>query len=272
MSPSSLMFARPPPDLVSIVAGFRQRRAAAEGAGARIALPARPELFLEFYFGERYEVRLDGVASLAPDMVIVGPATRYHTDIRLVGAIDTFTVKLQPTALHHLLRLPGRLLVDAAHDAGAVDRTFRHLRDRLAGAQTFGERLRVAETWFRERLDPPAAADPIGRAARLIRRGRGQVELDRLVASSGLSPRHFRRMFGDAVGVSPKLYGRISRFHGVVSLAARNPRLTNAEVAQRLGYFDQSHMLREAREFGNGLPLLGRARADAMADLSYPEP
>lgn len=274
MTPPSLLFVRPAPDLAAVVAGFRQRRAWEGAAGASIALPARPELFLEFYFGRRYEVRTKGASSLAPDMVIVGPATAYHTDIRLVGEIDTFTVKLQPTALHRLFGVPGRLLTDAAPDAGDVHRAFRGLRDRLAGTDDVAERIRRTEAWFRDRLDRSRAPDPVGRAARLIRRGRGMLALDRLADASGLSVRHFRRLFGEAVGVSPKLYGRISRFHAAMALAARSPDLAHAEMAQRLGYFDQSHMLKEVREFGGGLPLPGRSRAGpgAVAEFSYPEP
>jgi AraC-like DNA-binding protein len=204
--------------------------------------------------------------------VLVGPSTSYHTDIELGGDSDTFTIKFQPTAMQRLFGLPGSILVDLAEDAPAVESGFRALRRLLDGTQNFGERIAIAQDWLRGRLASVRPANAIDRAARLVRRSSGQIDLDRLAQACAMSPRNFRRCFADAVGVSPKLYSRITRLHAALELKDRQPDLPWTHVSQRLGYFDQSHMLRDMRVFAGGMDIPGRYKArssDAVSDISY---
>lgn len=250
---------RPAPDLADLVACFRGR--ISPGAGGKVLpLPARPELFVEFYFGSPVQARTPlGLAS-APETVLVGPSTAYHTDLHFEGAIDTFTIKLQPTALHRLFGVPGASLVDRAEEAQTVERGFAGIRALLEGAPGFAARVAIAQRWLRQQAQTGRPARPIDHAARLIRRSAGQFDIDLLAARCDMAPRHFRRCFAAAVGVSPKLYSRIARFHAALEAKGCHPHLPWAAIAQRFGYFDQSHLLRDARAFAGG----------AMAGFSYP--
>ncbi|MBN8818204.1 MAG: helix-turn-helix transcriptional regulator [Sphingomonas sp.] len=263
-------FIRPARDLAEIVACFRQRVSPAGVPAITLALPARPELFVEFYLATPYSARTAAGLDTAPAIALVGPSTAYHTDIRIGGAIDTFTIKFQPTAMHRLFGLPGRLLVDRAEDARAVEAGFGDLRARLGDVQDFGVRVEIAQLWLRNRLRDGREVGPIDRAARLIRRSSGQVDLDSLAERCGMGARHFRRCFAEAVGVSPKAYSRITRFHAALDFRGRHPDVRWTEIAQRFGYFDQSHMLRDARHFADGMTLSahGRPGADAARSVS----
>ncbi|MBY0302871.1 MULTISPECIES: helix-turn-helix domain-containing protein [Sphingomonas] len=261
-------FVRPASDLIEVVAGFRQRVSLSSAPPLTLALPARPELFVEFYFGNPYRTR----SGHAPSTVLVGPTTRYHTDIEIAGTIDTFTIKFQPSGVHRLFGLPGPLLVDMAEEAGAVEAGFRDLRERLQVTPHFPRRIDIAQAWLRTRMLSARSPDVIDRAARLIRRSAGCVRLDHLAAQCAIDPRSFRRRFVEAVGVSPKLYSRISRFHAALELKGQQPTLTWTHVSQRFGYFDQSHLLRDMSAFADGMAVPGRYRSrdtDAAADISY---
>ena len=67
------------------------------------------------------------------------------------------------------------------------------------------------------------------------------------------SPRKLERIFNREVGLSPKLYSRISRVHYAQSLLATSAHGL-AVIAHLAGYADQSHFSREVVEFCGRTP------------------
>ncbi|TMB70059.1 MAG: AraC family transcriptional regulator [Chloroflexi bacterium] len=70
----------------------------------------------------------------------------------------------------------------------------------------------------------------------------------------GLSSRRFIEVFNDEVGLTPKLYCRIQRFQHAIRLAHQNEDVDWADLAARVGYYDQSHLIREFQEFSGLSP------------------
>src|SRR5260370_1121668 len=58
----------------------------------------------------------------------------------------------------------------------------------------------------------------------------------------------------DRVGVSPKVVARIVRFRALVDALRSEPAARWAEFALRLGFYDQSHLVREVRAFADLTP------------------
>jgi transcriptional regulator GlxA family with amidase domain len=81
-----------------------------------------------------------------------------------------------------------------------------------------------------------------------------------------LSTRQLERRFERTVGVSPKQYARIRRFHRASQAALQletSPRW--GELAAECGYFDQSHMNRDFQQFAELTPVeLWRRHHDAF--------
>src|SRR5262249_51282116 len=69
-----------------------------------------------------------------------------------------------------------------------------------------------------------------------------------------LSQRRFIQVFKAEVGLTPKLFSRIQRFQRIRSFIQRNPSINWADLAVDLGYFDQSHLIREFLEFSGLSP------------------
>jgi methylphosphotriester-DNA--protein-cysteine methyltransferase len=70
----------------------------------------------------------------------------------------------------------------------------------------------------------------------------------------GLSQRRFIQAFKTEVGLTPKLFSRIQRFQRTRSVIHRDPSPDWASIALDLGYFDQSHLIREFLEFSGHSP------------------
>jgi AraC-like DNA-binding protein len=73
-----------------------------------------------------------------------------------------------------------------------------------------------------------------------------QVRVAEVAGSVGLSRRRFIEVFETEVGLTPKLYARLQRFHRVKQrLAALGGPKCWATLALEHGYFDQSHLIRD---------------------------
>jgi AraC-like DNA-binding protein len=69
----------------------------------------------------------------------------------------------------------------------------------------------------------------------------------------GASRRHLSALFTEQVGLGPKTAARLLRFERVCCRMRENPRGWT-EIAYDCGYYDQSHMNREFREFAGIAP------------------
>jgi transcriptional regulator GlxA family with amidase domain len=110
-------------------------------------------------------------------------------------------------------------------------------------------------------LERVAPLDPLVVAAGrlLLREPRPIADVARRM---GVSPRHLTRTFRHAVGLTPKMFARISRFQRVAAVLDHEPGDVLAGVALACGYYDQSHLVRDVRAFAGGTPVALRAALD----------
>jgi AraC-like DNA-binding protein len=95
-----------------------------------------------------------------------------------------------------------------------------------------------------------------GRNAAAGRRSAGVVVSVRDVARRvDLSQRRFIHVFTSAMGLTPKRYHRIRRFQRARRQARYTPSPDWADVALECGYFDQSHLIHDFREFAGFSPV-----------------
>lgn len=59
------------------------------------------------------------------------------------------------------------------------------------------------------------------------------------------SPRHLRRLFDFYIGASPKEFHKVIRFQKLIALAGSRQALRNEKIYFDLGYYDQSHFIRD---------------------------
>lgn len=141
----------------------------------------------------------------------------------------------------------------------------RTLREQLLEAHTPSERFRLVEAALLRRLRSARPGHPATRAAlAAFRTGGNVVRVADVAAAVGLSRRRFIEVFEREVGLTPKLYARLQRFHSVKQRIAvlGAPPPCWATFAVGCGYFDQSHMLRDFVEF-SGMSPAGYLRSRA---------
>jgi AraC-like DNA-binding protein len=131
------------------------------------------------------------------------------------------------------------------------------LETEIGEAHDEAERIRRLESALLGQLfharNPNTALDVPGLAAYALRR-RGRLAVQSLADAAGVSRQRLTKVFGESVGVGPKLYCRLARFRAALACARPGTNVDWAQAALELGYTDQSHMIAEFREFSGVTP------------------
>jgi AraC-like DNA-binding protein len=179
------------------------------------------------------------------------------------GAQAGMHVFLPLTTLRRLLGVPMDRLIDRVAPLDALlGAAASDLGVRLCEARDLGGRVALLDAALTSRL---AAAPALGRqqshALRLLR-GRPDLDIAQIARDLGWSRKHLAARVRDAVGVGPRCFRRLLRFQKLTQMIGRHAGPPDwAGLACDAGYCDQSHMIREFREFSGLTPRIYRARS-----------
>jgi len=201
-------------------------------------------------------------------------AMREAVTFRLAGRIDIIGVRFAPGGAAALFGFAAGELTDEVVALGDVWPGSDDLLERLYDASTAPARLEVLESALSIRARQAVAPHPaVVSGTRLIEASHGTISVGRLQEALGLSPRHLRRVFGDWVGVSPKLACRIVRLQRAATALRSNGMATWARLAHECGYHDQAHLIREFNDLAGLTPgayLRERERGRFVQDPGRP--
>lgn len=188
--------------------------------------------------------------------------------IEAAPASSMVVIRFRPGGAHPFLGFAVEGITDTVDQLEAVlSSAATSLRDRILEAPTTTARMAAVERWLHERAGRRLEGHPVVDylTGRLF--SPAGLRIADVVDEVGYSQRHVLGLFRRWVGLSPKQYSRIRRFQGVlgaVSSAAgpdyalgRREALAEpdwADLAAAHGYFDQSHLVRDFRQFSGLTP------------------
>lgn len=218
--------------------------------------PPKPEQGITFFVrgGPRIIDPLTKDIRGAPPATIFGQQ-RSRCDVHLSPEFLMFRVHFQPGALFRLLRTPLHVLGDGYFDAELIlGREVREVSERLAAAGSYTEMVAVVEGYLGPRVAKATPHVPVDRAAARLTADPVNTSLNWLARQACLSPRQFNRTFTERIGVGPKLYSRLVRYHRAFLFKAAHPAIGWPTVAIECGYTDYQHLTRDFREFTHATP------------------
>ncbi|HKD73888.1 MAG TPA: DUF6597 domain-containing transcriptional factor, partial [Ktedonobacterales bacterium] len=125
---------------------------------------------------------------------------------------------------------------DAAHE----------LRGRLCAAATPEAKFHILEQALLRRSSHALTRHPaITYALRVLRDHPQQHTIASVVDDIGLSARRFIQLFSAEVGLTPKLFHRVSRFQAALRHIKTGQRIEWADLAWQYGYWDQAHLIHD---------------------------
>jgi len=220
--------------------------------GLRIALP-RPELHLVARFGPDVPGGLDMHVLGARERVVRKRIRRGQRAAMARLPIGAAESVLGASAAS----LVGQIVpIEDLWGSGAA----RRLSDRLAGTTKTMDAAAVLEQAIAERR---VTFGPHLKLALDATRRLAEANVGDVATALGVSERHLRRVFHETVGLGPKAYARLARFHRALRAGREVEHASWAAVAAAAGYYDQAHLIAEFRAIAGVTPraLVGELRA-----------
>lgn len=139
------------------------------------------------------------------------------------------------------------------------------LRERLCELQEPSSKFRCLEQALTRRLAKYTGGhDAVGIALDGITRTQGRARTQDLARAAELSQRRMIALFAGEVGLTPKVFGRITRFQHAIARSRNTPEIDWARLALECGYYDQSHLIRDFVAFAGVTPDDYRHRHDRL--------
>ena len=221
----------------------------------RIVPDGRAELILNL--GQPYECLTESVWRPQPRRFFFGQITGPLV-LRPTGPVRMMGVRFHPHTAGQLLGVPMCELTDACVPLDDISGRLFMEFDEIEESRSLRDRFAALDRIL------PGLAKRAGPEDRLVSTAvselaaGGSMGVGKVADRAGLSVRQFERRFRTAVGIPPKLFGRMQRFRRVFR-ALEGAEARWADAAVRSGYFDQAHLIRDFREFAGKPPaaLLG---------------
>jgi AraC-like DNA-binding protein len=203
---------------------------------------------LRFYDAER-----PGKCSQFSGAIVSGA---FGCGITPVEETSIIGVHFKPGGAFPFLGLPAGELTDMHVDLGTFwGPSASRLRERLCEARTSAEQFQLLHQALLSRLCLGIEKHyAVSAALEMFGNNQARPTVREAAKYIGLSQRRFIEVFKAEVGITPKLFSRIRRFQQTRICIQHQPPPDWAAFAADLGYFDQSHLIREFLEFSGVSP------------------
>lgn len=114
---------------------------------------------------------------------------------------------------------------------------------------TFEQRCRMAERLLLEHIERRSLPPDFLNAIHGILQSEGRIRTADLAQSVQLSPRQLERLFGRLSGAPPKKLTSLIRYQRLWREAVYSPHFDIQDAVYRYGYADQSHLLRQFKQY-----------------------
>lgn len=204
---------------------------------------------------------------LQPHTLVAGQMTK-RIVIGPSGDVNLFGVRFRPFGAYCLLGVP---MSELSNRTDGLDllmpRSESILREQLLSADSFAAKISVIEKVLTDGLRRVASPDSkLVFAVDALARN-GTIRVAKMAAEIGWTERKLERDFKKYVGLSPKMFGRVSRFASIVRSMEISGINGLIDHAHKYGYYDQSHMINDFRAFAGESPTAFYARTHRLSEL-----
>lgn len=180
------------------------------------------------------------------------PQHSTYQRLNLENHMGLFGIRLYPHAIQQLFDVPSFELINKVFDLKELIKEHSYI-ERTIDSNNIENRIQVASLFLQHQSNGKPL-DPMHKLVRLVMQSDGKIDLPDMRKFIGLSVRQFERRFRAIAGFTPKHYARMMRFQSTKRRYVSNSFDTLAELAQFCNYSDQSHFIREFKEFAGITP------------------
>lgn len=194
-------------------------------------------------------------------LILYGPSMHNVAINFEPGEYMILGVEFHPAGVHAFFKESTAEFVDQQRTAEQLGEAFVRYSQHLAGLPNIEAYAEVADTFYLKQLANIGRAEDIN-MQRMMRvfayietHHPVDIRLTDLAAEACVCPRQFNRIFTEYVGLTPKEYIRIYRFHAALMALREHPAHTTLmELAWNNGYYDLKHMNADFRNICANTP------------------
>ena len=207
-----------------------------------------PDGFSEIiiHYGDPYRINLEGDWKQQEKLLFSNQISSYFF-LENMGVSGMIGIKLHPVSFYELFETDMTDCTDQViHLPELIPDQIDNMLPVLAENLNYKERVNLVESWLlslkisEQRKVREAVDQIIG--------SRGIIDIESIANENGVSTRQLERLFKKVVGVSPKFYARIIRSSNIFKVMDSDDQ-SWVKVALKSGYFDQSHFIKNFKEF-----------------------
>lgn len=166
------------------------------------------------------------------------------------------SIIFQPGGLNRFLKIPMTELFDNGFSAREViGREIEEVLDKFHYSTSTSELSTIVQSYFLSKLSSIREPLPIDYALQELLVNH-HTSLDKIAAMACMSIRNFERKCKERLGMPAKMYARIARFHKACRMLESRPVISWAALAYEVGYFDQTHFIKDFKEFAQLTPVI----------------
>ena len=194
------------------------------------------------------------------DIVFVGISTQFNGWFQLKGKYKCFLIHFTPTGLTRLFKLPLDKIINNIYPVnGFLDSSADLLFKRLKTASQIEQMASLADAFlipFLKNIKSKSGENDISVLSNNFPQLKIFWRTQDYANILNMSLRNFERTFLEQAGIAFKTYLRLLRFQKAIFLKVNFPEKSLSSIAYECGYYDQTHMGKDFKEFTNVSPSL----------------
>ncbi|NOT74371.1 MAG: AraC family transcriptional regulator [Cyclobacteriaceae bacterium] len=203
-----------------------------------------------FHYGNLFRQYNGSENFIQPRCFVFGQITS-PLDIEPTGATSIFAVRFFPDGFTPFATMP---LIKMENRPVALSELYGEegviLEQEMMSLLSNEERIQILENFFLKKLVTPDAIDRLVKSSiETIIDLNGNLSVGELSDQLNINRRQLERKFHSVIGLSPKQLSKIVRLQSSLKMLANKDSVNLGEVALESNFYDQSHFIKDFKEF-----------------------
>ena len=185
----------------------------------------------------------------------VSGARAEYIVIDVVQGTSMIGAHFKPGGAAAFLGMPADELADRVESTDSIwGGGMNDLRTAILEESSISGKFQLLEEFLRGRLTALDGCDAISHALHRLTDSPDVGRMAQVANELGMSQKHFIALFRARVGLTPKKFCRVRRFHKALREIESKRALDWSAIAANAGYYDQSHFIRDFHAFSGMNP------------------
>jgi AraC-like DNA-binding protein len=209
---------------------------------------------LVFHYGDPLYTWQDGIRFRQPRSFAVS-MMRKCIAIESSGPPGILAVRFYPWGAYHFFTRPIASFLDQTIGTDQLWADHGDVTSDVLSMEGAERKVARVQQFLAAQLDRYKRDEPaVDAAVKLIRHSRGRLGIDDVCTRTGFSSKQLGRKLTGSVGVTPKIFSRVTRFLDICSRLDDQEHVTLSRLAHDCGFHDQAHFIKEFKAFSGFTP------------------